>query len=335
MALKALSKHGFTRIIQEDRGNTPEYYAQVYSMFSTDPWSPYFDGDAFKPVRDPRFADATQEYLYHEKTGDWDIAGVFLRENFKRHVLYENDCEKLRALANLSCFNWENTLNLIQLKQIFDENLADAKFKAAMSRYVCSRCKCLIKNKAELVKHVRGVHPDHLVQNSIGEPRVDEWQKTSFNRMIQSDIGNQMLYVFYEQGPIHHDLMQSTRTLIAAAPTENPRIEEHNIHVLSDLPTAPPKAAEKAVKAAGEEYEKQMREYEIAVEKQKEAERNIDEEIARLEAAKSKPKVTTYHDEGTSLLPSEHRSPTAMTQMSRSGHQTPDQQLNGWHDTDI
>ncbi|CAG5104937.1 Oidioi.mRNA.OKI2018_I69.chr1.g1687.t2.cds [Oikopleura dioica] len=145
------------------------------------------------------------------------------------------------------------------------------------------------------------------------------------------------------------------------------------------------KAAEKAVKAAGEEYEKQMREYEIAVEKQKEAERNIDEEIARLEAAKSKPKaillkensailpgflpcfqrkmsttnnskhitvfteadiemisiaaqkseVTTYHDEGTSLLPSEHRSPTAMTQMSRSGHQTPDQQLNGWHDTDI
>ncbi|CAG5104936.1 Oidioi.mRNA.OKI2018_I69.chr1.g1695.t1.cds [Oikopleura dioica] len=45
--------------------------------------------------------------------------------------------------------------------------------------------------------------------------------------------------------------------------------------------------------------------------------------------------VTTYHDEGTSLLPSEHRSPTAMTQMSRSGHQTPDQQLNGWHDTDI
>jgi len=45
--------------------------------------------------------------------------------------------------------------------------------------------------------------------------------------------------------------------------------------------------------------------------------------------------VTTYHDEGASLLPSDHRSPTAMTQLSRSGHQTPDQQLNGWHDTDI
>ena len=52
------------------------------------------------------------------------------------------------------------------------------------------------------------------------------------------------------------------------------------------------KAAEKAVKVAGEEYEKQMKEYEIAVEKQKEAERNIDEEIARLEAAKNKPKVS-------------------------------------------
>ena len=46
------------------------------------------------------------------------------------------------------------------------------------------------------------------------------------------------------------------------------------------------KAADKAVKTAGEEYEKQLKEYEAAVKKQQEEERNIDEEIAKLEAAK-------------------------------------------------
>ena len=40
------------------------------------------------------------------------------------------------------------------------------------------------------------------------------------------------------------------------------------------------------MKTAGEEYEKQLKEYEAAVKKQQEEERNIDEEIAKLEAAK-------------------------------------------------
>ncbi|CBY39410.1 unnamed protein product [Oikopleura dioica] len=60
-----------------------------------------------------------------------------------------------------------------------------------------------------------------------------------------------------------------------------------------------------------------------------------EEDIEMISIAAQKTEVTTYHDEGASLLPSDHRSPTAMTQLSRSGHQTPDQQLNGWHDTDI
>jgi len=47
------------------------------------------------------------------------------------------------------------------------------------------------------------------------------------------------------------------------------------------------KAADKAVKTAGQEYEKQLRDYETAVKKQQEEERNIDEEIAKLEAAKN------------------------------------------------
>lgn len=41
------------------------------------------------------------------------------------------------------------------------------------------------------------------------------------------------------------------------------------------------------MKTAGQEYEKQLRDYETAVKKQQEEERNIDEEIAKLEAAKN------------------------------------------------